>query len=84
MALINTPPVSEEIKGLVSPAWSAWVGQVFRGVLSVYQSGTTAQRPTQGLWVGRRYFDTELGANGKPIWVDKTGVTWVLADGSAA
>jgi len=43
------------------------------------QSGTTANRPTKVLWVGRRYFDTTLG---KPVylksirpsvWVDGVG-----------
>lgn len=64
------------------PSWVGWFKGVFLCCFSVQESGTTAQRPTKNLWVGRRYFDTSLGANGKPIWVDKTGAAWV--DGSGA
>lgn len=42
-------------------------------------SGTTAQRPTTRLYVGRTYFDVTLG---QPIWYSGSG--WVLADGTAA
>lgn len=49
-------------------------------ILSVRQSGTTANRPTSGLWIGRTYFDTTLG---KPIWVKTVGPTvWVNAAGT--
>jgi hypothetical protein len=39
--------------------------------------GTTAERPTQGLYAGLRYFDTTLG---KPIWYN--GSNWVDATGA--
>lgn len=87
MALINLPPLREEMilsDGRLSLAWTNWFMQAFRGVLSVYESGTTAQRPVTGLWPGRIYFDTSLGANGKPIFCNKTATGWVLADGTAA
>jgi len=45
----------------------------------VTSSGTTANRPTVGLYVGRVYFDETLGL---PIWYD--GSAWVKADGTAA
>ena len=65
-------------------AWSSYWTQVFQIVFAMQQSGTTAQRPTSGLWAGRMYFDISLGANGKPIWVNKGLTGWVLADGTAA
>ena len=68
----------------VSQPWSAFFDRVFKVCFAQSQSGTTAQRPTVGLYPGRRYFDTSLGANGKPIWVDKSGAAWVLADGTSA
>lgn len=46
--------------------------QVFRICAAVGEFGPTAQRPTEGLWVGRPYFDTTLG---EPVWYD--GSTWV-------
>lgn len=43
-------------------------------------SGTTAQRPTTGLYVGMPYFDTTLG---KPIWCKSTGtIVWVDSTGT--
>lgn len=44
------------------------------------QRGTTAQRPTVGLYVGYPFFDTTLG---KPIWVRSVGPTvWVDGAGT--
>ena len=67
-------------QGNVTPAflqvWTLWGDFVTAGK----QSGVTADRPTQGLWVGRTYFDTTLNkpvwvktATGTPVWVDATG-----------
>lgn len=42
-------------------------------------SGTYDSRPTSGIDVGFRYFATDLGTSGKPIWY--TGSTWVDATG---
>ena len=64
--------------------WANWLTRAWQILSSQEESGTTLQRPTTGLWVGRRYFDTSLGAHGKPIWVNKTGNGWVLADGTVA
>ena len=61
-----------------------WYFLVFLSLKHLTQSGTTAQRPTENLWAGRPYFDTSLGANGKPIWYSVAAGIWVLADGTAA
>lgn len=48
-------------------------------IASEQQSGTTAQRPIKGLWVGRRYFDTTLGypvylkSVNPSVWVNGAG-----------
>lgn len=80
--MINLPPNLERIATeamLTRPAWQQWFMQVFRACFAIYQSGTTAQRPTVNLWAGRPYFDTTLGM---PIWYD--GTAWVKGDGTAA
>lgn len=62
------------------PPWAGWFTIVHNIVQALSTSGTTAQRPTTGLWVGRRYFDTTLGI---PIWVQSLGPTvWVNATGA--
>ena len=49
-------------------------------ITAARQSGTTADRPTKGLWVGRRFYDTTLG---KPVFVDSIGpVVWHDASGA--
>lgn len=48
-------------------------------ILSARQSGPTASRPTTGLWIGRRYWDTDLAA---PVWVQSVKPTvWATAGG---
>lgn len=60
----------------VREQWQSWFTWATNAVNSVVNSGETAARPTKILWVGRTYFDTDLG---KPIWYD--GTNWVDATG---
>ncbi|MHA2248565.1 MAG: hypothetical protein ACXADY_26705, partial [Candidatus Hodarchaeales archaeon] len=47
------------------------------------RSGATGARPAQAQ-IGDTYFDTSLGANGKPIWYDGNGTTgWADATRAA-
>lgn len=65
-------------KGRFSLPWVNFFANVYRVCLSVTQSGTTAQRPTKNLFVGRQYFDTTLGHvihYDGTNWVDATGST---------
>lgn len=49
-------------------------------IVSARQSGTTANRPVTGLWIGRQYFDTTLGL---PVWVQSAApVVWCDATGA--
>ena len=82
--MINEAPLQEAISeksGLVTMAWIAWLKQITLYVGAINDSGTTAQRPTKGLWIGRPYFDTSLGyiihlKSASPIvWVNGAGAT---------
>ena len=60
----------------------SWV-QVFQRwqtiIQSLQESGTTARRPTNLLWIGRRYFDTTLGT---PVWLQSVKPSvWVTYGG---
>jgi hypothetical protein len=73
-------PVTDE-NGNTPLPWGQWFARVHRFVTASQQSGTTAQRPTKGLWLGRYYFDTTLGF---PVWVQSvTPTVWVDATGAA-
>ena len=89
MALINTPPQSpvdllQAERGVpflvnVTEGWRNFFQAVYTICSALSQSGTTAQRPTRGLWAGRMYFDVTLNL---PIWYDGSG--WIKADGTPA
>ena len=65
---------------MITPPWASWVQRVHDIAVSLQQSGTTAERPTAGLWIGRTYMDTTLG---KPVWVQSVRPTvWVDASGA--
>lgn len=46
--------------------WMQWLSWIHRVATSITQSGTTADRPTTLLWLGRRYFDVTLN---KPVYL---------------
>ncbi len=57
--------------------WVPFFSDVGKMLTALTSSGTTADRPTVFLFVGRTYFDTTLG---KPIWYNGTG--WIDAAGT--
>jgi len=64
----------------MNQAWQKWFDRL-RILVTSDESGTTANRPTSDLYIGRRYFDTTLG---KPIWVSNASTpTWVDATGAS-
>lgn len=78
-------PLDDDAKAARWPTpWGNWMTRAGNILLAVSESGTTANRPVSGLYPGRMYFDISLGANGKPIWMNKGMTGWVLADGTAA
>lgn len=85
MAMIG--PVQPKEHGWVSKNvpefnsnWITWFNQAYTLLFSIQQSGTTAQRPTTNLWIGRRYYDQTLG---KPCWIHSVNPP-VWHDGSGA
>jgi len=87
MALISQPPTNAvdtqdgtlRIAG-PSEGWRNFFVAVFNICNALTMSGTTAQRPTTLLWVGRPYLDETLGI---PIWLKSiTPTVWI--DGTGA
>jgi hypothetical protein len=77
--MISAPPSQGKISdenGIPNSSWVEFFSEVFRSLRALQTSGTTAQRPVTGLYVGRPYFDTTLN---RPIWF--TGSVWIRADG---
>jgi hypothetical protein len=76
----NRPLVTEG--RTVTQPWLQWLQFVQNVVSAAYSSGPTAQRPAKGLWIGRTFYDTDLGY---PVWVHavKPAVIWHNAAGLA-
>jgi hypothetical protein len=81
MALIGQPTEGPVVDadGNAKPGYKDFFSQVFRLLVALTLSGTTLNRPTTFLFVGRIYFDTTLG---KPVWFKNPG--WVDATGAPA
>jgi hypothetical protein len=66
--------------GKLSPPWMKWTTLVNNIARAMQQSGTTANRPISGLWIGRQYYDVTLNqpvyvsAVNPPVWRDASGV----------
>lgn len=79
--LVQTPGQSAPPE--VATAWQQFFQRTHANARTVQQSGTTAQRPTDLLWIGRFYFDTTLT---KPIWIKAVSAskvaTWCDATGA--
>jgi hypothetical protein len=85
--MIQPPPNQEEFqswnealkKWIPKRTWVTFASDVFKTLASLQGAGTTAQRPTSFLWLGRPYFDTTLGYE-----IHWNGTIWVKYDGTAA
>lgn len=78
--MISAPPSQSKISeegGMPNSSWVEYFSDVFKSVRALQNSGTTAERPTKGLYIGRPFFDTTIN---RPIWY--TGTNWIRADGS--
>lgn len=73
--------VKGEVTGFANwpKPWTNFITAVWQICVAAQQSGVTADRPTENLWVGRSFFDTTLG---NPIWFN--GTVWVDAAGAPA
>ncbi len=84
MSLPSAPLVADQP---INFDWQQWADRVDATVEAQRNYGPTANRPTaKNAYIGMRYFDQGLGANGgRPIWasvITPTTVTWVDADGA--
>jgi len=74
----SNSPIVDKI-GKVLPSWMQWITRINKICNASISEGTTAQRPVSGLWVGRRYFDTDLGI---PIFVQQVIPEIIWVDGA--
>lgn len=66
--------------GVAQPSWDQWFNRIQSVASSAQQSGTTANRPTAGLWIGRRFYDTTLN---QPVYVSAVRpIVWRNAAGA--
>ena len=71
----------------LKPEWASFFHSLQNIAWLESRSGPTASRPTSSTtrFVGMKYFDTSLGASGKPVFLAiASSNAWVLADGTAA
>ena len=66
--------------GVMAASWMQWLQKIGLYAGAGAESGTTANRPTSSLYIGRQYFDTTLGY---PIWVQSLSPT-VWCDSTGA
>jgi hypothetical protein len=65
----------------IDPIWMAWFNSIQFWLFPIGQFGTTANRPTTSLYIGRRYYDTTLGY---PVWVHQITPTIIWHNGAGA
>lgn len=81
--MINEAPYRDPIavSSMITTSWTAWIKKLSLYAGSINDSGTTANRPTKDLWIGRPYFDTTLGyiihikTVSPVVWVNGAGAT---------
>lgn len=72
---MKKPPIQAAITDHV---WLQWFDQLWLKIDSD-SHGTTANRPTKNLYIGRRYFDETLGY---PVYVKTLVPVWVNGAGA--
>ena len=81
---VEQPPFREQLvkeDGTLSDGWVRWIQQLHTFISAANDAGTTANRPTKNLWVGRPYFDTDLGYQviieslNPTVWIPGSGET---------
>lgn len=78
LALPDGTPLVGADRRITLP-WSQAMSRIERIAQAMQLSGPTAQRPVENLWIGRPYFDTDLGT---PVWVLSVNPTvWATAGG---
>jgi len=77
MSMIGPPPNND---GTVSTAFAKWFSKAYVLLFSIQNSGPTDKRPTEDLFIGRMYYDTDLK---QPVWLDSINPNiWHDANGT--
>lgn len=71
----NDPVLASD--GKAFRTWLQWFNWVHLTIQAARQSGATAERPTNLLWIGRQFYDTTLN---KPVYVSQARPTVVWRD----
>jgi hypothetical protein len=72
LSLPDNAPIAGAEK--VTGSWLTWFSRVNAFVNAGQQSGPTAERPTTLVWIGRQYYDTDLGY---PVYVHSVApIVW--------
>ena len=82
MATFDQPGQNQiaDKSGGITAVWSQWVTRIHAICTANQQSGPTAFRPDKLVWLGRRYYDTDLHM---PIYVDGVNpIKWVDSMGN--
>lgn len=77
-------PLNEDMSvkgGWMQAVWRGWFTALYALVKPLGGNGTTANRPTTGLYVGLQYFDATLGL---PVFVRTIGPPAVWVNGAGA
>lgn len=64
-------------KARFTTGWQTFMSGVANVLTAITSSGKTSERPTKSLYVGRTYFDTDLGFR-----IDYNGTVWVNSSGT--
>lgn len=68
-------------EGIPLPPWYRWITFTGNVLFAITSSGTTAERPVKLLWLGRNFWNTDIG---QMEWYDgSTWVTWGGGGGGA-
>lgn len=82
--MIKDPPNLGRVlsqAGTFTVEWINWFASVYRICRANVETGTTANRPTRNLWIGRRYFDTTIN---QPIYITQITPAVVWRDAAGA
>lgn len=76
--MIEEAPFRDLPKGVIIPqSWMAWIGKIRMYAGSAEDKGTA--NPTENLWVGRRFYRTDLTI---PVYCSAVSGVWRDAAGT--
>lgn len=67
--------------GRFTAPWASWISSAHRVINAQGSAGPTTNRPTSGLYVGQRFYDSTLGY---PVWVHQISPSIIWHNGAGA